>query len=496
MFKRHIVSNSQQNVTKDGLKMTMVPLHLNGCWRKVVVSDIVPFSEELSPMFVTTPLSPCLEWPVFLEKSYLSLFGSNEFRGSNQASDLYTIAGWIPEFRILAGDCDSIWENIYNDWKSGNIVLGAGTGRTTIESEDPHTGLASDHSYAILGLIECEGKRMVLFRNPWKDGGVWKGEQEEFPQTDSYHEIFAGVSSDLKKTCFCIQWHTVCLHFKTLFLNWNPEMFSYSLHRHFKIPDSCVSKRGLRSVLLGDQIQLSLENTENLDITVFVLLEVHSAVIGIEELKCKIYALDADGQRIYSANNLIDHNEYTKGLRTLKKLSLKAFQKKTIIPIVIQEHPSVVPISLHFYSTHNFELKEAPHTMNHLHMVEYEQNSKFSVEEDGGYENNPSWVFSSQKRISFLTISAECDDDDMYIHIGIIQKQGRNAGISSRDLIKHSDKYKPGYTSVSVESLEPKVEYLIVLSILDKVAKEKVRLSIRSSEHLDVERVLNRHAVS
>ena len=73
----------------------------NGCYRKVVIDDRLPTSRNQRVLHVFDRNNPSVVWPALVEKAYLKVRGGYDFPGSNSATDLWILIGWIPEQSFL-----------------------------------------------------------------------------------------------------------------------------------------------------------------------------------------------------------------------------------------------------------------------------------------------------------------------------------------------------------------------------------------------------------
>lgn len=83
-----------------------IRLNFNGCYRTVTVDDRLPVSPS-NVLHVVNRADPALLWPALLEKAYLKVRGGYGFPGSNSATDLWVLTGWIPEIQTLSGFVES-----------------------------------------------------------------------------------------------------------------------------------------------------------------------------------------------------------------------------------------------------------------------------------------------------------------------------------------------------------------------------------------------------
>ncbi|KAG8123751.1 hypothetical protein E2320_019137, partial [Naja naja] len=94
----------------------VVKLFWMGCWRKIIVDDSIPFSEDNVMLLPTTTCEIEL-WPLILSKAIIKLANNdiNEVgkRELGEFTVLHALTGWIPEIIPLqSGYLDKVWEFI------------------------------------------------------------------------------------------------------------------------------------------------------------------------------------------------------------------------------------------------------------------------------------------------------------------------------------------------------------------------------------------------
>ncbi|XP_026521814.1 androglobin [Notechis scutatus] len=92
----------------------VVKLFWMGCWRKIIVDDSIPFSEDNVMLLPTTTCEIEL-WPLILSKAIIKLANNdiNEVgkRELGEFTVLHALTGWIPEIIPLqSGYLDKVWE--------------------------------------------------------------------------------------------------------------------------------------------------------------------------------------------------------------------------------------------------------------------------------------------------------------------------------------------------------------------------------------------------
>src|SRR5437667_2925559 len=80
-----------------------------------------------------------------------------------------------------------LWRRIYNSFNYGDVMATLGTGRLTCR-EEAELGLAGEHDYAVLDMKAVGDHYLLLVKNPWSEGTVWKGTTYESNFLDASDE--------------------------------------------------------------------------------------------------------------------------------------------------------------------------------------------------------------------------------------------------------------------------------------------------------------------
>lgn len=224
----------------------------NGCARQVTIDDRLPSSTTSSrALFVVDQSNPRLMWPALMEKAYLKIRGGYDFPGSNSATDLYAMTGWIPEQHFLQHeeiDLDKTWLTTKKAFDDGDLIVTLGTSFMPPEEEEV-IGLVSEHDYAVMDLKEEGGVRKMLVKNPWRDSVVWKGVGSSAASMNVVTSApslpsKSGAAQDKEQTgTFWMPFEDVAKDFASLYLNWNPTLFAHRQDHHFtwEIPPTTVA---------------------------------------------------------------------------------------------------------------------------------------------------------------------------------------------------------------------------------------------------------------
>ncbi|KAF2760771.1 cysteine proteinase [Pseudovirgaria hyperparasitica] len=430
----------------------ILKLNFNGCWRKVVIDDRLPVSKNTRLLHVVDRKHPALIWPALVEKAYLKVRGGYDFPGSSSCSDLWAFTGWIPEQIFLQADDilpDALWNRIIRAFRFGDVFVTVGTGHLARKEENNY-GLVSRHNYAVIDMKGSAGDRMLLLKNPWLTGTQWNSNLQKASTTDS--ALPAG--SD---------WFTfeqVMSRFESIFLNWNPGLFSFRQDLHFQWNIKVKSPASL-----GGNPQFSL--VTKADGFVFLLLNRHfqnerlgsegsSAVGELPTGYISLTAYDSRGERVHLDEGCIERSPFVSTPQALLRLDMKAHMANTIVVAQQELPPITFGFSLSAFSNVDVELSH----VNEEQICKVDITGVWKSGSSGGsqsssrYYENPQFALTVPARTS-LSMILESPADDIPIHVAIVHGRGERVfKLRSQDIIVQAETYRPGVVLANVSDLD------------------------------------------
>ncbi|KIW02853.1 uncharacterized protein PV09_05907 [Verruconis gallopava] len=481
----------------------IVKLNFNGCYRRVVIDDRLPVSKTKRVLHVVDLKNPSLLWPAMLEKAYLKVRGGYDFPGSNSATDLWMLCGWIPEQMILQDpdtDLTLAWSRMVDGWRKGDVLITMGTGQISakVERED---GLASEHDYAVLDLFDDGENQLVLLKNPWREGRSWAGSITGLENIPSLSPQL------LPPGTFWIPWNYVQQHFESIYCNWNPCHFSYREDIHFSWdlrtgrsaggsfannPQFAVKTRGRGDVWFllcrhfQDATSTSAGEDENVSVNASGSMTGH----------INIYVYDRGGEKVYVSSTPLERGQYVDAPQTLVRLSSRAAERTFTVVVSEQNLPAIKQnFSLTVFGEMPVEL--APAT-NRRYPYSAAVAAGWTSSCAGGrsgtvsYFSNPMFKLQLSKR-SDIRLLLETFDNDVSVNLKLVHGGKRILELNKRDLITDSGDYRRG--SAFAEALDVDAgTYTIVCSTFDQNQRAAFTLRVDASEKPGLEQLPFQHA--
>ncbi|KAI1423808.1 PALB protein [Xylaria sp. FL1777] len=451
-------------------------MFFNGCFRKVVIDDRLPASSTQRTLYVVDRQNPSLIWPALIEKAYLKIRGGYDFPGSNSGTDLSILMGWIPQQLFLQSDevdWKATWRRIKKAYDFGDVIITLGTGRLSPDEEET-LGLAGEHDYAVLDMSETPENRRLLVKNPWCDGLVWKGVGSASSKTQDAaddHPV------KLKPGSFWISFDDVTQNFESLYLNWNPGLFTNRQDHHFKwqIPEANM----VGSFAHNPQYSMTAESDDQ----TWILLSRH---FQDEELEISrkpnttmaavsnmlgfisIYIFENNGRRVQLSDKSIYRGPFVDSPQTLAPFESKQGVSYTVV-IAAQDLPLPnYSFTLSFFSRTSLNIAPAQHDLKHY----TELHSRWTHRTSGGNSVSPLYLTNPQFSITLplagpLSILLSTAKEEIPVHVDLVWANGqRVTAVTVRDLVTTSGDYRRGCALASIPSVDAGT-YTIVCSTFE-----------------------------
>ncbi|KAI9761733.1 MAG: transcription factor TFIIIC subunit tfc4 [Chaenotheca gracillima] len=478
-------------------------LNFNGCYRRVVIDDRLPSSSSERALHVVDRNNPKHLWPALLEKAYLKVRGGYDFPGSNSGTDIWVISGWIPEQIFLKSDDTSpseVWRRVFRAFQDGDVLLTIGTGRLT-RREQSGLGLAAEHDFAVLDLKEIGNRRLLLVKNPWSQGTIWKGKLPLSHDLDSGQESrtveeIVPSAEQLTPGTFWIDLDNVMQSFESFYLNWNPALFKYREDIHFSW-DLTSSSGPPGSFDRNPQFSLCSKS----DGPVWVLLNRHFKTGEEEQTKqapadpvtegegstlgflC-LYIFDRGGQRVFLSDGALHRGNYVDSPQALIRLDCPANSTFTIVAA-----QQFLPQSLYSFTLSTFSLRPTVISVaNNKYTHTISQQSSWTRATAGGnatsseYPTNPQFSIHVPARTDLVLI-LETTNKNLSINVKLAWGGGkRMTKVSTRDIVGQSGEYRPGCALAEMRAVEAGA-YTVICSTFE--AGQLGAFSLRASSMVE-----------
>ncbi|KAI1265133.1 PALB protein [Xylariaceae sp. FL1019] len=489
--------NGQPKEAKNG--RYVFRMFFNGCFRKVVIDDRLPASCNDRTLYVVDRRNPRLLWPALIEKAYLKVRGGYDFPGSNSGTDLSILTGWIPQQLILRSDeldLNATWRRIQKAYDYGDVVITLGTGRLSPDEEET-LGLAGEHDYAVLDMFEDRDKdtRLLLVKNPWCEGLVWKGGGSGPSTPDTYDRPVK-----LKPGSFWISFDDMTQHFESLYLNWNPSLFTQRQDYHFtwQLPEANL----VGSFAKNPQYSMMAERDDQ----TWILLSRHFQDGELEIARTRaasmaavsnmlgfmsIYIFDNEGRRVELSDKSIYRGPFVDSPQTLAAFESKKGVNYTVV-VAVQDLPlPSYSFTLTFFSRTSLAIAPAQDALKYYS----ELHSSWSRRTSGGNSASPTYLTNPQFSIALtragsLSILLSTANDDLPVHVDLVWAGGqRVTAVTVRDLVGHSGDYRRGGARAFLPVVDAGT-YTIVCSTFEAGQMADFTLRVGCDVYCDITPVL------
>lgn len=467
--------------------------YFNGCYRKVVIDDRLPSASDSRSLYVVDRNNPNLLWPALIEKAYLKVRGGYDFPGSNSGTDLWVLTGWIPEQIFIHHEDvtpDQIWKRLFNSFRYGDVIVTVGTGKLT-EREEQLVGLISQHDYAVLDMVEVDGRRRMLIKNPWAEKahvgpfGLDEETMNTSPESSSRGPLTPGT--------FWMDCDQVFQNFENLYLNWNPGLFRFREDFHFTWD---LSKPRMSSCCYLENPQFAVSSESGGPVWLLLSRHFrtterpatgHSEDDRSPELGFISINVFKNGHRVSVGDGAIYRGPYVDSPNTLARIDMPPRSTYTIV--ITQQ--SLLNVS------HNFSLSALSRSEVSLacahdrYAYKIQVDGEWSPATAGGnaesprYPSNPQFSLQLEEEAD-LSIVLEISDPELAVHVKLFWSNGKRVGtVRRRDIVTDSGDYRRGCV-VAAKDHVARGLYTIVCSTFapDQVAKFRLWVSSTRQCHV------------
>ncbi|ORE08732.1 cysteine proteinase [Rhizopus microsporus var. microsporus] len=500
-FKKQLITSCIYPQNKQGLPCYnpngkyVVKLVYNGIARKVVVDDLLPVSREGTLMCTFSTTKGEL-WASIIEKAYMKLMGGYDFPGSNSGIDLHCLTGWIPEHIFIHDKYfvpDNVWDRILDGMKYGDVLVTIATGEMT-EEEAARLGLVPTHAYAVIDITVIHGKRLLQVKNPWShkrwrgpyshlDSNIWTAELREALSFDP------DAAEENDDGIFWIDYESVCTHFTSIHLNWNPELFTHRWVLHSVWPEHVGPKKDVYSLAYNPQFSLKVNVPDKKPAAVWLLLSKHIMVTeeNTDYITLHVYS-NTGGERIYYPDNPFKEGTYVNSPHILVRFNAPPGESDYTIVVSQHEKERSLYFSIRAYSLAPFKLHEVPIKYS----VEKKIHGQWTEQTAGGsasnvtYLNNPQWKLTIPPTPNAELLLMLEAPKGFAIHLLLVEGGKRASSVSVRDILAESGPYRHGFCYCQLDHIRSG-DYTIVASTFEPDLLGKFILTVASTTQLYVE---------
>jgi len=375
----------------------MVKLNINGVNRKVIIDDQLPVDRH-GRLLCSYSTQKGELWVSLLEKAYMKVMGGYDFPGSNSNIDLHALTGWIPERISIRPNepdfnADSIFNMLEKRMYSGHCLGTVATGELSQAQED-RTGLVPTHAYAILNVLTVNGVKLMQLKNPWSHIR-WRGNYSELdvahwtPAMKTALNFDPDSAASFDNGIFWIDFESILHFFDVFYINWNPEIFSYTYCIHQQWSAGQGPAKDVYNMGDNPQYRLTIPGTKSGSLWVHLIRH----ITDVEDFKnnrefISVLVYKTNGSKVYYPS---DPPPFIDGVRInsphyICKLLLSDTSSRSYTLVVSQyEKSSNIFYTLRAYSTLPFKLEKIVTNYSYCK----ETSGQWKGESAGGCVNYP-----------------------------------------------------------------------------------------------------------
>ncbi|XP_014242151.1 calpain-7-like isoform X2 [Cimex lectularius] len=471
----------------------MVKLMINGVQRKVIIDDRLPVNKKNQLLSSFSTRKGEL-WISLLEKAYMKVMGGYNFPGSNSNIDLHALTGWIPERILIQNEeevfnAEATFRMLSQRLKRGDLLLTVATPEMT-QTEADRAGLVSLHAYAVLDIRQIDGVKLFQLKNPWSHVR-WKGNYSELDATHWDANLCQTLDYDPTKAAFFdngvfwIDYKSVLHFFDVFYLNWNPNLFSYTFCLHQAWSAGIGPAKDCYTIGENPQFKLKVEPKIKTGAT-WILLTRH--ITDIEDFRYNkeyitVLVYTNGGKRVYYP---YDPPPFLDGVRInsphfLVKIDLDKTKSRTFTLVVSQyEKTTTIYYTLRAYSTCPFILEPIDDGFNYIKKI---TNGEWKGKTAGGCRNYPTYDDNPEYILQLKEAGNVCMDlkAPTQFRIGMDLYPEDSSSMKP----KTTGPYRLGFVVLELEKM-PAGRYILVPSTYKPKEEARFFLTVKSTSPIEL----------
>ena len=367
------------------------------------------------------------------------------------------------------------------------------------------TGLPGEHDYAVMAFSESSGKRLFLVKNPWSDVDACASLVAGHNPVDDADQISEDTPREekqpkVKPGTFWMSLQNIFQHFESLYLNWNPSLFSYRDDVHFTW--NIAKTNGLwASFANNPQYQVHSKAGG----TVWMVLSRHfkshdRGASGIDQDATTVNAVDAGfismylfqngGEKVYLTEGSCIQGPYVDSPNSLLKFELPGSVTYTVVVSEQELYRSSHSFTLSAFSLKPLVISEV-RDRYHFYAV---QTGAWTPATAGGNSNSPSYSKNPQfsidlSRPSNVSVLLELHSEDFPVHVKLIWSDGKPVRFMDNcRTIGDSGKYRKGHAFAELSNV-PTGRYSIICSTFEQGQLGKFTVQVGTMSDCVLQRV-------
>jgi calpain-7 len=418
---------------------------------------------------------------------------------------------------------DQIWKRIYNAFLYGDVLVTAGTGRMSSRQER-ELGLEGQHSYVVLDMKETDHEHLLLVKNPWVEGKGWKGPRpsaiaeldsstssgDTRNSIESYHHDSVPTQDRPHPTTFWIGLEQVIQHFESLYLNWNPGLFSHRQDIHFEwtidseqSPDNCIighpqfafsaKRAGVVWLLLSRHFRDAQTGTTNEsdafnDGSVRSETQVDSSGEHPKGFM-SIYVCNGQGQRLYIKETYLESSDYVTTPQCLLRWDAEANVTYTIVVDQDNLPSSLYTFSLTAFSNSPILLDPAiqQYPLQKIETGAWTRQSAGGMTTSPRYFENPQYSLEVRERGALAILLTSTHEHPLHVKLALGHGK-RIYRLQSRDVLADSGNHRTGCAFAHIGDIQPGL-YTIICSLFEAGQTGNYTLRVDSTSNVVLKQI-------